>query len=210
MTYTAKSFNRRIVALLRRGGVGVIPTDTVYAIVGSALRPVAVRRIYKLRKRNLKKPMIVLIASIGDLKQFGVRLNPVTRKVLQKVWPGKISVILPLAANHSSLIAKIAKFRYLHRGTKTIAFRLPKPAALRKLLQRTGPLVAPSANWEGKPPAKTIRKAKKYFGNKVDFYADGGKLKSLPSTLVVIHGRNVRVLRKGAGRIFGGLSEEVK
>ncbi len=47
--------------VLRRGGVGVMPTDTIYGIVGSALRPSTVRRIYRLRRRNLRKPMIILI-----------------------------------------------------------------------------------------------------------------------------------------------------
>ena len=50
-----------IVTTLRNGGVGVVPTDTIYGIVGSALNPKTVARIYKLRRRNPKKPMIILI-----------------------------------------------------------------------------------------------------------------------------------------------------
>jgi L-threonylcarbamoyladenylate synthase len=198
MPYIAKSLNQNIVSLIRKGGVGVIPTDTIYGIVGSALNKKTVERIYRLRKRNPKKPMIVLISSVADLKRFGVRINSKTSRILKKLWPGKVSVILPLVRSQKS---KVKSLKYLHRGTNTLAFRLPKPAVLRKFLEKTGPLVAPSANWEGKPPATTIREAKKYFGNKMDFYVDGGKLKSLPSTLVVIHGKRVKILRKGAGRI---------
>jgi L-threonylcarbamoyladenylate synthase len=69
------------------------------------------------------------------------------------------------------------------------------------LLQRTGPLIAPSANFEGEPPASTIRAAKKYFGKKVDFYADAGRLVSRPSTLIKMEKGWLIVLREGAVKI---------
>lgn len=181
------------VAALRRGGVGIVPTDTLYGIVGSALSRNAVRRIYRLRKRNPKKPMVILIGDVRDLKKFGVHLSPYMKKLLKQVWPGKVSVILPIAKKSA-----LRKFRYLHRGTGTLAFRLPEPEWLRKLLRRTGPLVAPSANLEGRPPAKTIRAAKKYFGDGADFFVNAGQLDSKPSTLIKIKNGNVVVLRKGA------------
>lgn len=171
----------------------MIPTDTIYGLVGSALNKKTVERIYKLRGRNLKKPMIILIGSIGDLKNFGVAVDSETMKQLKKFWPGKVSVILQM--ENSKL--RREKFEYLHRGTRSLAFRLPKPHWLKKLLIATGPLVAPSANWEGKPPAYTIREAKKYFGNKVDFYVDGGRLFSGPSTLIKIQEGKIAILRKG-------------
>jgi L-threonylcarbamoyladenylate synthase len=175
-----------IADLLGAGGVGIMPTDTIYGIVGSALDKKAVERIYRLRKRDLKKPMIILIAGIGDLKLFGVKVDRGTEKNLKDVWPGKVSVILPCPAG---------KFSYLHRGTKTLAFRLPKPLRLRELLRTTGPLVAPSANLHGMPPARTIAEAKKYFADKVDFYADAGRLHSKPSTLIKIEQGRIVVVR---------------
>src|SRR5204863_149383 len=68
------------------------------------------------------------------------------------------------------------KFEYLHRGTNTLALRLPKDESLQNLLKKTGPLIAPSANVEGLPPAKNITDAKKYFGDGVDLYIDGGEI----------------------------------
>jgi len=182
-----------VVSIVQNGGVGVLPTDTLYGVVGSALDERAVARIYKLRKRNLKKPMIVLISSMSDVEQFGVRLMANDKKVLGKLWPGRVSVVLPCASK---------KLAYLHRGTKSIAFRLPKPKWLQKLLQKTGPLVAPSANPEGEPPAFTISQAKKYFGKNVDFSVDKGKLASKPSTLVKIVRGGAVVLREGAVKVM--------
>jgi L-threonylcarbamoyladenylate synthase len=182
-----------VVDILRRGGVGVLPTDTIYGIVGSALRPATVRRIYRLRRRDLRKPMIILIGDIGDLAKFGVRLTPHIKKLLNRVWPGKVSVVLPISGRDGGRF--LTKFSYLHRGTGTLAFRLPRPRWLRDLLLQSGPLVAPSANFEGESPAKTIKEAKKYFGKEVEFYVDGMRRKSKASTLIKIEKGIVVTLR---------------
>ncbi|TSA44080.1 Sua5/YciO/YrdC/YwlC family protein, partial [bacterium] len=164
----------------------------IYGLVGSALSKEVVARIYKLRKRSGQKPFIVLISSLKDLKLFGVKPDWRTAGVLKRIWPGKVSVLLPVP---------LKNFFYIHRGTKQIAFRLPADSKLLKFLSKTGPLVAPSANWEGCPPAKNIREAEKYFGNRPDFYIDRGTLKSLPSTLVSVESSKLRILRQGAVKI---------
>ncbi|MEK7546879.1 MAG: L-threonylcarbamoyladenylate synthase [Patescibacteria group bacterium] len=176
--------------IISKGGVGVILTDTIYGIVCSALSKKSVNRVYRLRKRNPNKPVIVLIGKLGDLKLFGIKPDSKTTNILGRLWPGPVSVILPCASS---------KFSYLHRGKKTIAFRLPSAPALRRFLGKTGPLIAPSANFEGKTPAKTVKEAQKYFGNKIGFYMDGGKIKSKPSTLVSIKDGKISIIRKGAG-----------
>lgn len=168
---------KEIVEILKNNGVGVLATDTIYGLVGSALSKKAVSKIYKLRKRNTKKPMIVLIGSLKDLKIFGIKITDRLKNFLSKIWPGPISVTLPCPAQ---------KFSYLHRRTKTIAFRLPAKKELIKLLRQTGPLVAPSANISGLKPATTIKEAKKYFGNKIDFYSDSGTIDAAPSILIEI------------------------
>ncbi|MDO8520515.1 MAG: L-threonylcarbamoyladenylate synthase [bacterium] len=187
--------------MLKNGGVGVLPTDTLYGLVGSALFPDAVARIYELKERGPDKPLIVLIADIEDLEQFGVVLSEklvgVVRRVppkadlssrglLESYWPGPHSIILPIIDD---------TFEYLSRGTDSIAFRLPDKEDLRALLRETGPLVAPSANVEGKPPARTIEEAQKYFGDDVDFYVDGGELAGKPSTILLLEGEKVRMIR---------------
>ncbi len=169
-----------------------MPTDTIYGLVGSALSKKAVARIYRLRRRGLQKPMIILVGSLRQIDLFGIKLDRKTGKILKKYWPGKVSIVLP---------CRLKKFLYLHRGTKTLAFRLPKNVWLQKLLLKTGPLVAPSANFEGAPPAKTTKEAKKYFGEDANFYIDAGKLESLPSTLISIKNGKPLVFREGAVKI---------
>lgn len=177
---------KKAALLLKEGAIGVIPTDTIYGVCGSAFKKQTVEEIYKLRRRNPKKPMIILISSFDDLHQLGIQLGAWQKKILKQLWPGKISVVLKCPSK---------KFKYLHRGTKTLALRLPKNKELIKILKVSGPLVAPSANLEGKKPVETINEARRYFKDKI-FYYNKGELKGKASTLIDLTQKNIKVLRK--------------
>lgn len=187
-----RSLNIKSAEILKNGGIGIIPTDTIYGIVGSALNANTVKKIYRLRKRNLKKPMIVLISSINDFALFKIELDFKTKKILSKIWPNKVSVIL---------LCKSNKFSYLHRGTKSLAFRFPKNKKIVNFLKKTGPLVAPSANWEGDRPSENIKEAQRYFKDKINFYINAGAIKSTPSTLIKINNGKVVILRMGSVKL---------
>lgn len=167
-------------SILQAGGIGVLPTDTIYGLVGSALNKKTIKRIYAVKKRNPNKPCIILISSLKDLAKFNIKPNKETLNILNKFWPGKVSIII-----------------------NGIAFRLPASPRtgglnnknLIEILKQTGPLIAPSANPEGLPPAKTIAEAKAYFGNQVDFYVAGRSNKK-PSKLIKIENGAIEVLRK--------------
>jgi L-threonylcarbamoyladenylate synthase len=167
--------NEELSNTLQRGGVVVMPTDTIYGIVGQALNESTVERIYEIRKRTPSKPCIILISKIEELKKFSINLSEKQKIELEKYWPGPVSIILDCFDD---------KFKYLHRGTNTLAFRIPHLQALRELLLKVGPLVAPSANTEALPPSQSIAEAKKYFGDKVDLYVDGGSLIAKASQVI--------------------------
>ncbi len=179
--------------VLARGGIVVMPTDTTYGLLGSALNERTVNEIYRLRKRDLNKPLIILISSISDLKMFGVTLTPTQREILDRVWSkdpkntyGPTSIVLP---------CKDEKFAYLHRGKNTMAFRLPAKKDLIEVLKYTGPLVAPSANPQGHSIAKNISEARAYFGHHIDFYEDGGQVVANPSRIIDITDGTEKILR---------------
>lgn len=156
---------------LKAGGIGVMPTDTIFGLLGSALKSQTVARIYKLKRRAKNKPSIILISGIEDLELFDIKVTKSLKNKLTKFWPGPNSLII-----------------------KNTAFRVPKPVWLRKLLAETGPLIAPSANPESAPPARSVAEAKKYFGNKVDFYL-AGKTGKKASNLIKFDGKKVVYLR---------------
>ena len=76
--------------LIRAGKIGVMPTDTIYGLVGQALNKETVEQIYAVRKRNPSKPMIILINSIKDLALFGVDTDEKLKNILSQLWPEKL------------------------------------------------------------------------------------------------------------------------
>ena len=173
---------------LKDGGIGVMPSDTVYGIFTSALNNTSVENLYLIRKRDLNKPFIILISSLDDLEIFKISLNNYQRQFLEKVWPNPVSVILP---------CEDKRFFYLHRGTNSLSFRFPKLKWLQSLLKKSGPLVAPSANLAGRPTAQNIKDARKYFKNEIDFYIDAGEIKSPPSIIIQLGHQSFKTIRQG-------------
>lgn len=167
--------DQNLIKVLKNEGIVVMPTDTLYGIVGSALNVSTVNSIYAIRKRNPEKPCIILIGDVEELQKFGIDISDEQKVALQKYWPGPVSVVLDCLD---------PTLEYLHRGTNTLAFRLPQDKNLQNLLKQTGPIVAPSANLEGLPPAQNITEAKKYFGEEVDLYIDGGEIKGKASKVI--------------------------
>lgn len=176
-----------IASQLKNGAVGVIPTDTVYGLVASAHNPEAVARLYSLKSRE-HKPGTVIAASIDQLVKLGIKKRYLT--AVEQFWPGAVSVEI-----HHNL-------DYLSQNTGRQAFRIPDDNGLLELLKNTGPLQTTSANLPGEPPATTVAEAKSSFGDKVDFYVDGGDLSDRkPSTIIRIVDDAIEVIREGAVKI---------
>ena len=176
-----------LINLLQQGGVGVLPTDTVYGLVASAHHPQAVTRLYQLKHRE-RKPGTTIAASVQQLAGLGI--DP---KVLARVaylWPNPISILLPLPDS----------LQHIHQGRGDSPFRVVADPSLRELLEQTGPLVTSSANLPGQPLATNLAEAQAYFGNQVDFYVDGGTMVNRPpSTIIRLDPANgVAVIREGA------------
>jgi len=161
-----------IVRLLSGGGVGILRTDTLYGIVARANDERAVEQVYHLKDRDSTKSPIVLISS---LEQLFDQPDEATAKLIDDVWPGKVSIIIP--SSHAP--------SWITRGNGSVAYRLPADDSLRQLLAQTGPLIAPSANPEGEAPAMTVDAAITYFGDDIDFYVDEGEVvDAAPSQLL--------------------------
>ncbi len=170
---------------LKTGAVGVMPSDTVYGLSCKALDENAVERVYKLKHRNPKKPVIVLISNLQMLDLLSTDSNQA--EVVKKYWPGPLSVIFP-AVNSPA---------WLTRDSGSLAVRWPDNPELCELIDKVGPLVSSSANIKDQPPAKNIAEAKKYFKDKVDFYVDAGELDGQPSTIAELKKNELRVVRQG-------------
>jgi len=180
----------RAITLLNQGCVGVMPTDTVYGLVARATDPTAVSRMYALKERD-HKPGTVIAASTQQLIDLGVPEDHINK--VKKWWPNPLSVETPLKENLS----------YLHQNTGRQGFRVVADEKIRAILEQTGPLVTSSANHPGKPGSVTIDEAIDYFGDRVDFYVDGGNLDGrAPSTIIKIaDDGSIEIIRDGAVKI---------
>ncbi|QQS18887.1 Sua5/YciO/YrdC/YwlC family protein [Candidatus Saccharibacteria bacterium] len=137
--------SQSLIALLKYGAIGVLPTDTVYGLVCVANSAAAVERLFTVKSREAS-PGTILAASIQQLIDLGLRGRYV--KAVEHFWPNAISVIIPCGDDMA----------YLHRGKHSLAVRVPKNEPLQTLLRQTGPLMTTSANHPGQPTAKISRK----------------------------------------------------
>jgi L-threonylcarbamoyladenylate synthase len=181
--------DEKLINLLKEGAVGVIPTDTVYGLVCSARDQAAVARLYGLKSRD-RKPGTVIAANIDQFVELGIPRRYL--KAVEYYWPNPISVVVPTTLELS----------YLDLGLMSLPMRIPADEKLRGFLEATGPLQTTSANQPGEPPAETVKQARTYFGEQVDFYVDGGDLSGRPpSTIIRVVDDVVDVIREGAVKI---------
>jgi L-threonylcarbamoyladenylate synthase len=178
------------VGALRRGDVIVYPTETLYGLGADALNPEAVRRVFELKGRDPKNPIPVLVGDDSMLRSLVAEITPIAQLLIQKFWPGALTLILP--AHHQTP-------KHLLNPAGGIGVRLSNHPVARELLASSNcPLTATSANPSGLPPARTIQQARDYFAGEVQCFLDGGKLESATgSTVVEIIGDRIRIIRHG-------------
>jgi L-threonylcarbamoyladenylate synthase len=178
-----------IAGFLRAGKAIVYPTDTVYGLGCSALDKKAINKIYRIKNREKRKPLLILISGYPMLKKFFF-VDKKQTAYLRKIWPGKISVILN---------KKKGLPDELSAGLSGLAVRLPKSRFLTKMIQEAGaPIVSTSLNLSGQKPLERLSCLDEYFKKtKPDLLIDAGIKKGKPSTLIDLSDiENIKVLRK--------------
>jgi len=167
-----------------------IPTETVYGLAANAYSDKATSKIFKLKKRPQRNPLIVHYCTLKNLVN-DCEINNNFLKLYKKFCPGPITFILKLKKN-----SKISK--NVTNNKNTLAVRFPKHSLTRKLLKDLKyPLAAPSANISTKISPVSKKDVKDEFGNKIKFILDGGRSRiGLESTIVSLL-RKPKILRLG-------------
>jgi L-threonylcarbamoyladenylate synthase len=175
----------KVVQVLKEGGIVCAPTDTIYGLLADADNRKAVERLYELRRPS-GRPFIVLIPDVEDALNFDIRMP--------RLGFALLSLGLTVIFQKRTTIPT-----YLTRWRKSLALRVPSQGTfITKLMKKFGgPLVAPSANPEGMPPARDVKEAMNYFGDKIDLYVRGARLEGKPSTIVKVCQRQSHKDRKG-------------
>jgi L-threonylcarbamoyladenylate synthase len=181
----------QIVAILRDGGIVVLPTDTMYGLAAAVSRADALERLCELKTRPRDKGFILLVADWVGVRAVTSHLPPVARRLGGKYWPGPLTLILPARAGLPSPVSG---------SGVSVGVRMPGDPLLQAVLRELkGPLAAPSANRAGEEPAETAAAAAAVFGGSVELVVDGGPAPApRPSTIVSAVGPLGHVLREGS------------
>ena len=179
-----------ITSALHRGELSAIPTETVYGLAANALNPIAVHKIFTVKKRPFIDPLIVHVFNSNQAKRLAY-FNIEAEKLIEAFSPGPLTLILP----KKNIVPDIVT-----AGKKTIAIRLPANPIMREVLKISGlPLAAPSANpFSYVSPTLPIH-VQHTLGNHIDFILDGGPcLLGIESTIInIIDPENPKLLRPG-------------
>ena len=173
-------------AVLERGGLVVVPTDTVYGVAAS-LRSDAIDALFAAKGRPRRKALPVLGANVDQLRDIA-RFSSMAEKLARAFWPGPLTMVLPRVASFTIDLGGVAG--------DTVAVRVPLDPATLRLIEASGPLAVTSANASGEPPATTIEMATVALGGAAEPYVDAGPLEGEPSTILELF-EEPTILRDG-------------
>ena len=173
--------------VIKKGGIVVFPTDTVYGIGCNPYNANAVEKIYEVKSREKIKSLPVLAYSLDTVKKIA-RMDTFTEKIIKKYWPGPLTLILELTDK------KLKKSLNLDNK---IAVRIPDSKCTLKLLEKCGLLVGTSANISGSSPSTDPKECLKNITN-YDVFLNGGTITSKgESTIIEIENEQIKIIRKG-------------
>ena len=173
--------------VIKKGGIVVFPTDTVYGIGCNPYNANAVEKIYEIKSREKIKSLPVLAYSLDTVKEIA-RIDTFTEKIIKKYWPGPLTLILELTDK------KLKKSLNLDNK---IAVRIPDSKCTLKLLEKCGLLVGTSANISGSPSSTDPKECLKNITN-YDVFLNGGTITSKgESTIIEIENEEIKIIRKG-------------
>jgi L-threonylcarbamoyladenylate synthase len=177
-------------SIVKRGGVVVFPTDTIYGIGCDPYNDAAVKRIFRIKGRDEKKPLPVLAYSAQDAEKL-IALGRTGMALAKKYWPGALTIVAPITDNRISPIVTA--------GSMNLAARVPANRCVLLLLKHCKYLVGTSANLSGQ---KSLKSVKEVLGSGLagfDALLDGGAVeKGVESTIVDVAGATPKVVREGA------------
>ncbi len=176
--------------VLRRGGLVIFPTDTVYGLGAVVSKDASIRKIYRIKKRSHKKPLIYLIGYKKDVSKFAGDVPAKVNELMKKYWPGPLTLILK---------ARDGDRNRTGFAGDSIGLRMPGNRIALSLIRKAGTIAATSVNISGKKPISGTGKIEQTLKNNVDLIIDGGNSAiGMESTILDASSYPYRVIREGA------------
>ena len=178
-------------AILRRGGLLGIPTETVYGLGADALNETAVLHIFEAKGRPQDNPLILHVPGADWLERYCRDIPPEAYALAERFWPGPLTMVFP----KSDIVPYGTT-----GGLDTVAVRMPSDPVANRLIKLAGvPVAAPSANTSGRPSPTTAQHVWQDMEGKIEMILDGGPVGiGVESTIVDVSGDVPTLLRPGA------------
>ncbi len=182
---------RQAAGLIAGGGVVAFPTRCLYGLGTDAYNAAAVGRLFELKGRSPRKPILILIKRREWLTDLAAQVTETAARIMNRFWPGRVTLIFNAAP---------ALPHQLTAGTATIGIRLTGHPVASALIDALGaPLTGTSANLSGHPGCRMIEELDPRLAGQLDAVLDAGMLESgIGSTVVDVTRDPPRVLREGA------------
>lgn len=176
-------------AVIRSGGLVVMPTDTVYGVAADLWNPDAVAALYAAKQRPPELAIPILLAGPSGLALVASHVPKAAEALGEAFWPGPLTIVVPKRADIPEIVSQLP----------TVGVRIPDHPAARMVIRACGgALAVSSANRSGGPAARTARAAADALGDAVALVLDGGTCPGgTPSTVVDATGEALTVLREG-------------
>ena len=180
----------RAAGLLRAGQLVALPTETVYGLAANAWDAAAVARIYEVKGRPARNPIIVHVAGLELARDCVAGWPPVAGKLAAAFWPGPLSLVLPRSPRIPDIVTA---------GGPTVGVRWPSHPFIQAVIRACGfPLAAPSANPANQVSPTTAAHVRKAFDGQIPLIVDGGPSQvGLESTVLDLASAPPRLLRPG-------------
>lgn len=178
-------------AILRRGGLLGIPTETVYGLGADALNEDAVRRIFEAKGRPQDNPLIIHVPNdLAWLERYCADVPDTAYRLAEKFWPGPLTMIL-----HRRAVVPLRTTG----GLETVGVRCPDHPVTQAIIRKAGvPIAAPSGNTSGRPSPTTAAHMIEDMDGKIDGIVDGGPCAvGVESTIIDLTVTPPRLLRPG-------------
>jgi L-threonylcarbamoyladenylate synthase len=181
---------RMAAQIIKRGGLVAFPTETVYGLGADAFNPLAVARVFEVKKRPFFDPLIVHVARPAELEKLVANIPPDAKKLIELFWPGPLTVVLPKREEVPEIVTA---------GLPTVAVRMPDHPVALSLIEMAGtPIAAPSANLFGYLSPTTAEHVQEQLDGEIDFILDGGPCRvGVESTILAFSKGHPELLRPG-------------
>jgi L-threonylcarbamoyladenylate synthase len=180
----------RAAELLKAGQTVALPTETVYGLAANAFDTEAVHRIYEIKGRPLRNPIIVHVADVAMARRCVSEWPALAQSLAASFWPGPLTLVLPRSREIPDVVTG---------GGPTVGVRCPSHPLIQAVIRECGfPLAAPSANPANQLSPTTAEHVRRHLGDRLPMIVDGGPSNvGIESTVLDLTASPPRVLRPG-------------